>query len=164
MTDSDNDGWPDEYRDPRNRPHPEVLRVTVETGGELRDEVAETARAAASGDSPPAVVSFATVPELRKILTGRRIELLQALTDLDGAAESITALAEALDRDYRSSTRTSRCSPTTASRSSSKRGSRSDRTFPTNGSISTSNSSGSTTVKSPHRHDRRRWIDCPTHR
>jgi len=102
MTDSDNDGWPDEYRDPRNRPHPEVLRVTVETGGELRDEVAETARAAASGDSPPAVVSFATVPELRKILTGRRIELLQALTDIDGAAESITALAEALDRDYRS--------------------------------------------------------------
>lgn len=102
MTDSDNDGWPDEYRDPRNRPHPEVLRVTVETGGGLRDEVAETARAAASGDSPPAVVSFATVPELRKILTGRRIELLQALTDIDGAAESITALAEALDRDYRS--------------------------------------------------------------
>jgi len=102
MTDIDNDGWPDEYRDPRNRPHPEVLRVTVETGDELRDDVVETARAAASGDSPPAVVSFATVPELRKILTGRRIELLQALTDIDGAAESITALAEALDRDYRS--------------------------------------------------------------
>jgi predicted transcriptional regulator len=30
------------------------------------------------------------------------VELLQALTDTDGAAESISALAEALGRDYRS--------------------------------------------------------------
>lgn len=101
MNDTNHDGWPDEYRDPRNRPHPEALRVTVETGNEAREEIVETAEETASGESLPAVVSFASVAELRKILTDRRIELLQALTDIDGAAESITALAEALDRDYR---------------------------------------------------------------
>jgi predicted transcriptional regulator len=47
------------------------------------------------------VVSFATVGELRKILTPRRIEMLRALMDTDGAAESISAVAEDLDRDYR---------------------------------------------------------------
>jgi predicted transcriptional regulator len=47
------------------------------------------------------VVSFATVGNLRKILTDRRIELLQYLIDIDGAAESITAVANELERDYR---------------------------------------------------------------
>ena len=102
MNNTDHNGWPDEYRDPRNRPHPEVLRVTVEAADEARDGIVETAEATASGESPSAVVSFASVTELRKILTDRRIELLQMLTDIDGAAESISALAEALDRDYRS--------------------------------------------------------------
>ena len=45
--------------------------------------------------------SFATVGNLRKILTNRRIELLQYLIDIDGAAESITAVANELERDYR---------------------------------------------------------------
>lgn len=49
----------------------------------------------------PAVVSFSSVDELRKILTDRRIEILRVLMDIDGAAESITALADDLDRDYR---------------------------------------------------------------
>jgi predicted transcriptional regulator len=101
MTDTDRDGWPDEYRDPRDRPHPEALRVTVETADEARDGVLETAESVATDEPTSAVVSFATVSELRKILTDRRIELLQTLTDTDGAAESITALASALGRDYR---------------------------------------------------------------
>jgi predicted transcriptional regulator len=101
MTDTDRDSWPEKYRDPRTRPHPEELRVIVETGTSTHEDIVETAEAVASGESSPAVVSFATVGELRKILTDRRIELLQALTEIDGAAESISALAEALDRDYR---------------------------------------------------------------
>ena len=101
MTDTDHDGWPDKYRDPRDRPHPDVLRVTVETFDRMREETLDAINAVADGESPPAVVSFATVGELRKILTDRRIELLRALIDTDGAAESITALAEDLDRDYR---------------------------------------------------------------
>ena len=101
MTDTDHDGWPGKYRDPRDRPHPDVLRVTVETFDEMREGTVDAINAVADGESPPAVVSFATVGELRKILTDRRIELLRALIDTDGAAESITALAEDLDRDYR---------------------------------------------------------------
>ena len=101
MTDSTDDGWPEKYRDPRDRPHPDVLRVTVETADEMREETVESANAVADGEPVPAVVSFATVGELRRILTDRRIELLQVLVDTDGAAESIAALADALDRDYR---------------------------------------------------------------
>lgn len=102
MNDNDHDGWPEKYRDPRDRPHPDVLRVTVETFDEMRDDVLDAADAVADGESQPAAVSFATVGELRKILTDRRIELLQALMDLDDAAESISTLAEDLGRDYRS--------------------------------------------------------------
>lgn len=100
---TDHDGWPAEYRDPRDRPHPETLRITVESFEVMREETVEMARTAASDDSEsqPAVVSFASVDQLREILTERRIELLRALIAIDGAAESITALADALDRDYR---------------------------------------------------------------
>jgi len=101
MTDTDHDGWPDKYRDPRERPHPDVLRVTVDAFDRMREETLEAIEAVEEGESPPAVVSFATVGELRKILTDRRIELLRELIDTDGAAESISALAEGLDRDYR---------------------------------------------------------------
>lgn len=64
--------------------------------------VLDAADAVTDGESQPAVVSFATVGELRKLLTDRRVGLLQALTDTDGAAESISALADDLGRDYRS--------------------------------------------------------------
>ena len=76
--------------------------MTVEMFDEMRDDVLDAADAVADGEAQPAVVSFATVGELRKILTDRRVELLQVLTDTDGAAESISALAEDLGRDYRS--------------------------------------------------------------
>jgi predicted transcriptional regulator len=95
------DGWPDEYRDPRDRPQPETLRITVEPFEEMREQTLEAARTAANGDSTPAVVSFASMGDLRKILTEHRIELLRALIVLDGAAESISTLADDLDRDYR---------------------------------------------------------------
>lgn len=101
MTERTHDGWPDKYSDPRDRPHPSVLRVTVDSFDEMREETLDTINAVSDGEEQPAVVSFATVGELRKILTDRRIELLRALMATEGAAESITALAEELDRDYR---------------------------------------------------------------
>jgi predicted transcriptional regulator len=101
MTDPTDDGWPDKYHDPRDRPHPSVLRVTVESFDEMREDSLDTAEAISEGEEQPAVVSFQTVSELRKILTDRRIELLQVLMATAGAAESISALAEDLDRDYR---------------------------------------------------------------
>lgn len=101
MTDTNPDGWPEAYRDPRERPHPETLRLTVEQFDQMRAETIAAMDAVERGDAPPAVVSFATLGELRKILTDRRIELLRELINTDGAAESISALATKLDRDYR---------------------------------------------------------------
>lgn len=96
-----NDGWPDKYSDPRDRPHPSVLRITVESFDKAHENTLETVESIADSEEQPAVVSFATVGDLRKILTDRRIELLQLLRETDGAAASISALAKTLDRDYR---------------------------------------------------------------
>lgn len=101
MTEPTDDGWPDKYCDPRDRPHPSVLRITVESFEEMREDTLDAVESASEDEEQPAVVSFRTVGELRKMLTDRRLELLQALMAIDGAAESISALAEDLDRDYR---------------------------------------------------------------
>lgn len=101
MTESTDNGWPEKYRDPRNRPHPNVARVTVEPFERMQAETREAIETVSDGDAQPAVISFSTVSDLRKILTDRRLELLQLLIDTDGASESITALATNLDRDYR---------------------------------------------------------------
>ena len=101
MTEPTNDGWPDKYSDPRDRPHPSVLRITVESFEGMREDTLNTIEAVSEGEEKPAVVSFRTVGELRKILTDRRIELLQALVATEGAAESISAVAKDLERDYR---------------------------------------------------------------
>lgn len=101
MTEPTDDGWPDRYSDPRNRPHPSVLRVTVELFDRMREDTLDGVEAIREGEEQPAVVSFRTVGELRKILTNRRIELLRALMATEGAVESISALAEDLGRDYR---------------------------------------------------------------
>ena len=102
MTNPTDDGWPDKYSDPRNRPHPSVLRITVESFNQMREDTLDAIEAVSESEKQAAVVSFATVGDLRKILTDRRIELLRTLVAIDGAAESISALADTLDRDYRS--------------------------------------------------------------
>jgi len=101
MTERTDDGWPDEYGDSRDCPHPRVLRITVESFDEMREDTRAAVGAVEEGKEQPAVVSFRSVGELRKILTDRRVELLQVLVATDGAAESIAALAADLDRDYR---------------------------------------------------------------
>ena len=101
MTNSIDNGWPDKYSDPRDRPYPALLRVTVESFETMQEDTLDAVEKIADGESQPALVSFATVGNLRKILTNRRIELLQYLIDIDGAAESITAVANELERDYR---------------------------------------------------------------
>ena len=101
MTDNDHDGWPEKYRDPRDRPHPDVLRITVTSFEATVEDTVDAIDAVSAGATQPAVVSFDTVGELRRILTDRRIELLRALMATDGAADSIAGLATALDRNYR---------------------------------------------------------------
>jgi predicted transcriptional regulator len=101
MTEHTTDGWPEEYRYPRNRSHPRTVRVTIEDFEEMREETLTTARSIDDGEARPAVVSFQSVGDLRRVLTERRMELLRALLGHEDAAESITALAETLGRDYR---------------------------------------------------------------
>jgi predicted transcriptional regulator len=101
MPEPTDDGWPKKYRDPRDRPQPSVLRVTVESFEGIREETRNAIETVSEGDEQPAIVSFATVGELRTILTDRRIELLRTLLAIGGAAESISVLADDLDRDYR---------------------------------------------------------------
>lgn len=96
------DGWPEKYRDPRDRPHPEVLRITVQGLDTVAHEIEKSANAATTGEEQPAVVSFESVDQLRTVLTDRRLELLQTLLAIDGAPDSISALADDLDRNYRS--------------------------------------------------------------
>ncbi|ERG90007.1 MAG: hypothetical protein J07HQW1_00020, partial [Haloquadratum walsbyi J07HQW1] len=77
MTNSIDNGWPDKYSDPRDRPYPALLRVTVESFETMQEDTLDAVEKIADGESQPALVSFATVGNLRKILTNRRIELLQ---------------------------------------------------------------------------------------
>jgi predicted transcriptional regulator len=101
MTEHTEDGWPEKYRDPRDRPHPETVRVTVENFEAVREETLTAARDIDDGETRPAIVSFQSVDDLRKVLTKRRVELLHTLLGRGTAAESITALAETLGRGYR---------------------------------------------------------------
>lgn len=84
--------------DDRDLDYPETLRVTVMSGHEALDSAVEAAGAAEQGDQPAAVVSFESVSGVRKLLTDRRVEILETL--MDEPAESITALANRLDRSY----------------------------------------------------------------
>ena len=101
MTDTERDGWPEEYHDPRDRPHPDVLRVTVEGFEAVDGKALDTAEAASDEDRPAAVVSFATVDDMWEALSDRRIELLEELINISGEAESVSTLAERLGRDHR---------------------------------------------------------------
>ncbi len=77
---------------------PEVLRITIASGEEALDDALEAAGSAETGDPHDAVVSFETAEGIRRLLTDRRLELLRSL--MGEPAESITALAERLDRTY----------------------------------------------------------------
>lgn len=75
--------------------------MTVEPFEETREGVIDAARSVEAEEDVPAVISFATFEELGSILTGQRLQLLRTLLDLEGAAESISALADEFGRDYR---------------------------------------------------------------
>lgn len=80
--------------DPRNQSHPAVLQITVES--EETAEVSDVDQALA-GDI--GIVSFDTVGALLQVLTKRRVDLLQALIQIDEAVENIEELAGDLEVD-----------------------------------------------------------------
>jgi len=91
-----NDNPPD--HDQQDSEYPATLRITIATAEDAFDEAIDAAEAAESGIQTDAVVSFETAEGVRRLLTDRRLELLQSL--MDEPVESITALAERVDRNY----------------------------------------------------------------
>lgn len=77
---------------------PDTLRITIASGEEAFDRAVDAAGDAEAGERTPAVVSFESTEGLRRLLTDRRLELLQSL--MAEPPESISGLAERLDRNY----------------------------------------------------------------
>ncbi|MFC7042545.1 transcriptional regulator [Halonotius sp. GCM10025705] len=82
---------------PESTQYPETLRLTIQSGAAAFDAALE-----AVADDPAAaeaaVVSFETAEGIRRLLTDRRLELIQSL--MAAPAASITELAERVDRSY----------------------------------------------------------------
>lgn len=82
---------------PESTRYPETLRITIQSGDAAFDAALE-AVADESAGTEAAVVSFETAEGIRRLLTDRRLELLQSL--MDAPAESITELADRVGRSY----------------------------------------------------------------
>lgn len=93
------DNLPDETA-PEELNWPETLRITIATRKEAFDRARAAAEAAEQGEGTPATatISFASVDKLRRLLTDRRVEIVRSL--IDEPADSISALADRLDRSY----------------------------------------------------------------
>jgi len=85
-------------QDPTDSEYPETLRITIATAEEAFDGALDAAAAAEDGMQTDAVVSFETAAGVRRLLTDRRLELLQSL--MDESAASITSLANRVGRSY----------------------------------------------------------------
>lgn len=93
MTDETDRGRPPDAEIPEGV----TLRITVERSDEFHDRVAAKLDALEDGVEPGEhVKSFATAAQVRRLLTDKRLELVEALLADD--AESITALAERVNR------------------------------------------------------------------
>jgi predicted transcriptional regulator len=77
---------------------PETLRITISSPEEAAERAIAAAEAAERGEQSPATISFASANKLRKLLTDRRFEIIRSL--MDEPADSISDLAERLDRSY----------------------------------------------------------------
>lgn len=77
---------------------PDTLHITIATREEAFDRARAAADAAERGEQPSATISFANVSKLRRLLTDRRVEIIRSV--MDEPADSISALAERLDRSY----------------------------------------------------------------
>lgn len=83
---------------PEELTYPNTLRITISSAEDAFDEALNAAAAAEEGEQSDAVVSFENAEGIRRLLTDRRLELLRSL--MGAPAESITDLADRLDRSY----------------------------------------------------------------
>jgi predicted transcriptional regulator len=84
--------------EPQELNYPETLRLTLASADEAFESALDAASATDESGQTDAVVSFNSIDGLRQLLTDRRLELVRSL--MGDPAESITALADRLDRTY----------------------------------------------------------------
>lgn len=87
------------HEPPADVEYPSTLRITSKPFEEHKESTLERAERWEHGEEVPHVVNFQDASRLQRILTPRRLELVQSLMDKPG--ESIRELAERLDRDVR---------------------------------------------------------------
>jgi predicted transcriptional regulator len=78
--------------------YPATLRIVVRPDECALEDMRERADRWIDGEDPPHVVSFGRTSALRRLLTDRRIETVQAM--INDSPASISALADRLKRDY----------------------------------------------------------------
>lgn len=80
--------------------YPETLRLTLSDTESMFEDALATADTFEKGEEvhPEAIRAFQNIAELRELLTDRRLEILRSV--FDDPPESITALADRLDRSY----------------------------------------------------------------
>ena len=102
MSDEPTDTEPthDEFTpDPDEVEYPSTLRITSKPSEDYEESALDRAERWEQGDEVPHVVNFEDRARLRRLLTDRRMELLE--TVMERPPESIRALAGRLDRDVR---------------------------------------------------------------
>jgi predicted transcriptional regulator len=77
---------------------PDTLRLAVKSPQKARDEAIAAVDAAETGEQTAAVRTFADVTQFRRLLTARRVEMIQSI--IDDPPESIQELTDRLDRNY----------------------------------------------------------------
>jgi len=83
--------------DPDTAEYPSTLRITSLPAEQAQAAAVERAERWEEGEAAPHVVNFEDRAGLRRLLTDRRMELLEAV--MNQPPESIRALADRLDRD-----------------------------------------------------------------
>lgn len=87
------------HEPPKDVEYPSALRITSKPFEEHKERVLDRAERWEQGEEVPHVVNFQDASRLQRILTPRRLELVQSL--MGAPAESMRGLADRLDRDVR---------------------------------------------------------------
>ena len=95
-----NENSPDfPYEPPADAEYPSTLRITSKPFAAHKESALDRAEQWEQGQEVPHVVNFQDASRLQRILTPRRLEVIESL--LDESADSIRDLATRLDRDVR---------------------------------------------------------------
>lgn len=95
-----NENSPDNSHEPPDDiEHPSTLRITSKPFTESQQDAVERLSRWEQGETVPHVVNFQDASRLQRVLTPRRLELVESL--MTEPAESIRDLADRLNRDVR---------------------------------------------------------------